>query len=93
MFQIFSGIENVYGYEKVDIKIFRIVFCVSQCGKDHFVGESLRVSIILGIENFMDKRGGKRSVSVQFFCNTVPKRSVGRNLSVFRSFMVSKKFA
>ena len=26
VFQIFSGGENVYGYERVDIKIFRITF-------------------------------------------------------------------
>ena len=48
-FRIF-GSEKCYGYERVDIKIFRTIFLVSQCGKGHFVGESLSVPLFLGFE-------------------------------------------
>ena len=50
VFQIVSGSEKVYGYEKVDIKIFRKFFLSHSAEKVHFVGESLSVSLILGIE-------------------------------------------
>ena len=50
VFQIFSGSEKFYGYKRVDIKIFRIVFLSHSEEKVHFVGESFSVSLILGIE-------------------------------------------
>ena len=40
VFQIFSGSEKVYGYERVDIKFFRIVFLAHSAENFHFVGES-----------------------------------------------------
>ena len=46
----FFGSEKYYGYERVDIKIFRTVFLFSQCGKSHFKRESLSVPLFLGIE-------------------------------------------
>ena len=49
VFQKFSGSEKLYGYERVDIKIFRRVFFVSQCLKVP-VRESLSVLLVSGIE-------------------------------------------
>ena len=72
---------------------FPYSFFVSQCGKIHFLGKSLSVSLILSIENvFWIREGENQAFPSILFYITVPKKTVGVDLSVFLPFMVSKKF-
>ena len=76
VFQIVSGSEKVYGYEKVDIKIFRKFFFVSQCGKSSFRRGILKCFINFGYRRSVWIRdGGNQDFPSNFFiseCRKLP---------------------
>ena len=96
MFQIYSGIEKVYGYERVDIKSFRIVFFVSQCRKSSFRKGILRCSINFEYRKSSWIRGGGGG-ETRFFVENLSSQSAEKLrmdpfCAMFQKFLLAKNF-
>ena len=83
VFQKIPGIEKIYGEEEEgggSVTIFGQFFFVSQCRKIA-LGNLLGCHYFRVSKIFLHRRVLSR-ISVEFFCLTVPKSSVGESFSI-----------